>query len=352
MSLISPTNLLSMTDWLACFWLKLKPVIGLLEDQDVPVAGTLQDKMDSVVGMIVGDLNDGEQALDLYPGAKAALDKTSVEKFLAPILPFLTNINDHCSSRGKSVSSTISDLDSYLAYYNGGSGAARYANMVTPDFAAMWSGVVSADLSPAGVMTAAINPAWDSSISAEGMGSIAVGGSYADGDEVDNTVSSEVNCIIEVVTDFVGGSAHPIVNLVGIDGSGNSGVFATVDLGANNPVAAVHTTLTQAVTGETLATVTIGSLTGIVAGSILEIDTGLTTYEVVSVDSIDSTNGTVTGTFRKDHAVNADVRGLYSFAVSAGARLRDLTGLTWNIANTSHTAGKVRVCGTQDRVSV
>ena len=130
---------------------------------------------------------------------------------------------------------------------------------------------------------------------------------------------------------------------------GNWYMTWSATLTGNNPVSAVATTITPAITATGLQTVAIGSATGIVEGSVLLIDDGLSTEEFVSVIAISGTN--ITAVFAQTHLAGADVDTLTTKALTpsvSGRRLKKVVGMTITAADI--TEGGVRVVGKQQQM--
>lgn len=159
---------------------------------------------------------------------------------------------------------------------------------------------------------------------------------------------------VEVQTNFSGGSAAPTVTFDGTDAEGNSITWTATVTGGNNPTAAVSTTLSADVlTAAARVTVQVGSLSGIVAGSVLIVSEGLVDEERILVESIDSGATTITAVFLRNHDSGATLTGFRTFTATpgtAGRRVRTVTAIT--IGVTGHTTGQVRVTGVPDRIAI
>jgi hypothetical protein len=248
------------------------------------------------------------------------------------------------------VSATITDIPTYLAWYNGGDGGAKFRCLVSPQFAALYLALQRASLAVTGVESPAVHPSYTTGISAEGMASRTAGGAFAAGTAVDNTLYSEVNPLIEVVTDLTGAAAFPVIAVAGTDDAGSTSATTWgVTLDANNPTAAVSTTITPVVAAMSRQTVAIASATGIIAGSVLTVNAGLVDQEVIVVETIAGTD--ITAVFQFAHGAGAALTGKRTYALvpsTGGKRCRSVSALTI----TQSTGGKIRVVGRQDRANI
>lgn len=364
MSLISIANFQTYTDHIGAIYDAL--VVGFATTATGPVAGNTQKLVSNLLSLITGTLNDYTQQNDLGAATNGILTNCTAEKVMNTVFAGAINALDtHCRNNGSTVSATISSLDTYLAYYNNGSGGALFANMVTPSFNLAWQAVRSTYLTTANagagattvgaVMSKGINP---TNGQASGMGTYNKGTStFTDGAAVvqsstaGNLSYSEVQLIAVITTDLSGASAHPVVTVTGVDHLGNAGQTWVGTYGANNPAAALsqQTVSSGAIAAQTRATVTVGSTTGIVPGSLVTINTGLPDQEVVLVEAVPS-GTTFTAIFLKAHGVSATVDGSYGLTLVNGSsrRCRDVTG----VAITQSTAGIVRIEGIEDRKSI
>ncbi len=353
MSLISTANLQNLTDRLGDSFRRLQVHVGKLSDQAAPVAGTSQYGLQQMMSLITGTLNDYQQILDLAAAAENTFLACNAET-LAPnyLQQIVSVVNAHCKARGGTVDASIVSLNTFLAYYNGGNGGSKFSAMLTPQFAALYVAMPGGKaLSPAGVMSPCLHPTWDATVSSHGMGDKTVGGSFAAGTAVNTTLYSEVVPILEVTTDFADGSASPVITVAGTDDTGATSTTWSVTPSAHNPTAALSTTITPAVNAQARQTVAVGSLSGIVAGSVLTVNSGAPDQEVIIVEATNSGSTTITAVFQLAHTSGATLTGKNAYALTpsvSGRRCRSVSGIT--ITLSSHDAGVVRVIGAQDRV--
>lgn len=346
MALISVANLKILTDKLAYLYDDWRTLIGVHSGSSV--AGTSRKLMDNLLDFIVSDLNDYQQQSDMAAQVYAQGLKTNRKDIAKAILQtVLGAIQDHMGLRGSSVSATITDLSTYLTYYNG-TGDVAYSSMLHPVFGDLWYDVYAARLPAAGLFHPGIHPSLDSTYT-NGFGTRAVGGSYTDGSAYESTpLYSALTPLLEITTSFADGGAAPVIAVAGTDDTGATSTTWDVTLGSNNPTASVSTTTSEAITAMTRDTITLGSGTGIIAGSVLTINSGEDDEEVIVVESISTDD--ITAVFKKAHASGAAVTGKTTVALTpsvAGRRLRNASNITITIS--SHSAGTVRVVGKQER---
>lgn len=350
MSLITTTNLKTLTDRYARIYHLLYPWFGDPAVSSAPVAPSAQYAADLAVDLLT-TIGDHEQISDMEPQAYAAFIKANLRSgcgFMTNILSALTN---HCGSRGPVVNSGITSLETFLSYYNGGDGGSRFNAMVCPGFADLWYLIFQTRLPNEGVMTPAVHPDLDSAVAAAAMGSRAVGGAFTDGVAIDETIYSEAEPLVEITANFSGGATFPAVTIAGVNQDGLTTTTWAVTLDANNPASAVSTTITPAVSAQARQTVAVGSTSGIVAGSVLKVNAGLVDEEIIVVETVGG--GSITAVFTKVHSAGAALTGKRTYAMTpsvVGDRCRDVTGITITIG--THAAGTVRITGKQDRVPV
>jgi len=353
MSLITASNFLAYCDRLAAAYTQTKAGCGTSAGN--AANGTTRGTIANLLALVVG-LADFDQENDLAANVNNALALANVENMFGPVAaPLIAALNTHCAHHGLSVDASIASLQAFLAYYNGGGGAAKFANLVTPDFAQLFA-ATAGTLAAGYVMSPAIQPDYTAAASAHGMGDRSVGGGFNAGDAVNTALYSEVPLVIEVLTAFANGTGHPTVTVTGVDDQGTAGVtWGPIDLGADNPAAALAgLTVTPAITAAARQTVAVSSSAGIVPYSVVTVNKGLPDQETVVVEAVpDGTR--LAAVFTKAHAGGATIDGWTSFAAGnassgSGRRCRQVTGIT--IGTTGHNAGKVRVAGGQPRVAV
>lgn len=350
MSLITTTNLKTLTDRYARIYHLLYPVFGDPDDADAPVAPSAQYAADLALDLLT-TIGDHEQISDMEPASYTAFTKANLRSGCGFLTNVLNAIGNHCGSRGSSVNAGINSLETYLEYYNGGDGGDRFNAMVCPGFADLWYLLFRTRLPNEGVMSPAVHPDWDSAVAAAAMGSRAVGGAFTDGDDIDETIYSEVEPLVEITVNFAGGATDPVVAIAGVNQDGLTTTTWSVTLDSNNPASAVSTTITPSVAAQARQTVALGSTSGIVAGSVLKVNSGLVDEEVIVVETVGG--GSITAVFTKAHSAGAALTGKRTYAMTpsvVGDRCRDVTGITITVG--THSAGTVRITGKQDRVPV
>lgn len=345
-SLISSANLIALTDRLGVAWDHVNNRIGESGEETAPVAGTLQEQLLSLMDDVVLGLNEVDQTVDLLTPAKNALYACNRAGMLNTLSPIINAIETHCQRRGAATDSTIISLNTYLQYLN----TTRFSALLAPEFSDFWFALKAARLSYKGVYAPAWHPNIVSGVSANGFALRAVGGSFTAGTALDTAKYSEVDLIAEVTVAFADGVAVPTLSLTGVDHTGAAMTW-TGSFAVNNPAATISTTLNGALTAGNgkKATVALASGTGIIAGSVLRINSGGPNDEYVVVESI-STNDIVTF-FRKNHATGEAVicqTPLLLTPGTGGRKCVSISAMTINIS--SHTAGTVRITGKQPRV--
>lgn len=347
MGLITSAQMINVTDRVAAYYRQAKDYIG-------PASGSAPAASSRFIAETlladILDLDDYDVVKALTDQAKLSADKANAKRVIVDAYgQFLTELDSHVGSKGKDVATTIKDLNTFQAYYNGGLGGAAFSAMLTPEFSDAYFDAKNKRLSPAGVMSPAIHP-WLLSSATNGLGTRAVGGSFTDGVAVDTTKHSAVRLIAEVTTNFANGATAPSVSVAGTDNTGVSMTW-TGTLTGNNPASAVSTTITPAVDANERQVVAVGSATGISVGSVLKVNAGLIDEEVVVVEALSGTD--VTAVFRKAHLAGAAVTGFNSLLLTPGTvgrRCVNVTGITITVG--THDAGALRIVGVQDRVAI
>lgn len=315
------------------------------------VPGTLRDLANRILDLTVVDSDDYFVEKD-FNEASYSLSQYIVanQVMLRNFSDSVTAVETHYGEHGSDVDSTIETLQTMLAYYNGGTGGVKYANMIDP----YYSDLVY-DLSEARPAEAwyyygkAIHPLLNST-AVNGMATKDVAGTFTAGTAYDANYA-ELALLVEVVTDFTGGGAAPVISIAGVDGEASAATTWGVTLDSNNPVAAVSTTITPAVAIMARQTVALASASGIVAGSVLTINSGLIDQEIIVVEVVAGSD--ITAVFRKAHLAGAAVTGNRTYTATPSValrRARSVSGITLTLSG--HGAGKVRVVGRQDRVAI
>ena len=354
MALISNANLKKYCDRLAWTYTQARNALGTSSG----ALGTCRGTLNALITDLLAT-EDYDQINGLTPYIRDVRDNVAPVEVAyaklggsgtAPYSGLIAALSKHCLDQGSTVDSTILSFLTYLSYYN----TTKFTVLLTPDFATLYAAVMGASLAAANVMQPAIHPTYTSGVSSNGVGKRAVGGSYTAGTAADTTNYSAFLPLIEVTTNFANGAGAPTVTLAGTDDLGASVTWGPITLTGNNPTAALSgVTVTPAITIAARQTVTLSDATGIVAGSVLTINSGLTDQEIIIVESVNSND--ITAVFRSAHNAGATVSGNNTYSAgnaSSGAsrRMATLTGITLGIG--AHNAGAVRVVGRQDRVSI
>jgi hypothetical protein len=350
MPIISVANLQAYTDKLAASWELLKVPVGVATGN--PVAGTHRNLMALLLAIPVNS-GDVDVEADLNTVSQTVQAVANVAGTLGQLQPILGQLNNHCSYKGPALNASISSLASYLSYLNGGpGGGAVFSALVHPSFADLYSALIKTNMPPAGLLSRAISPLADATSYPSGMGTVGVGVAYAAGAAVPTTYSAEVNVVAVVTTNFAGGTALPTLAIAGVDHTGATGTTWTPTFDGNNPASALAgVTITPAILAQARQVVAASSISGIVAGSILVVNSGLPDQETIYVEA--AGGGNITAVFQRAHGAGATLSGARTYACVpsvGGRRCRSVTGLTLGV--TGHSAGALRVDGVQDRVPV
>lgn len=358
MSLMSVSQLQKYSDKLAVMFEQMalfstSPGIGqTVTATTSATAGTQLNLLKNLEAQIA-NAGDHEIEVDLGANIRTYLLKAWARWTLNDARQVLNGLNDHCASRGSSVSNSIVDLTSFLAYYNGGSGGAKFSALLHPSFAELFNFVMTPSaLSVLGTFSPGLSPNLPrvGTGAANGMGTKTVAGVFTDGSAVNTTYYQGVNLLAEVTVDFTGGAAPPTVTVTGTDDLANAAQTWTGTLSGNNPTAAGSTTVTGALTAHSYGSVLIGSSTGMAVGTVLVLDAGLVTQESTIVEAIaDGTHATFAN--RVAHGAGAAVtfnKGIALTVTGTGRRCVDVTAIAIGIS--SHSAGTIRICGVQDRM--
>jgi len=375
-ALITPTNVLAYADHLGAIWDALKANQG--SQLSGAAAGNLQQLVALFGSLVDTTLADLQQDVDLAPDAlDLTLYRASADQAARFMLTRVVKaLEAHLAGQGGTVDGSISGLETYLAYYNGGLGGALFANMVTPSFNDLWNAVYgdqtaltvvnylagSNDGTAAATSTPCLTPGINpQNGQASGMGYATAAGSFVGG-QLAVTQSgtagqksyAEAALIGVVSAGFANGTAAPTVVATGTDHLGNLNQTWTGTLGSNNPAQALPgITITPAVSAQARQTVALSSVLNIVAGSLLTINSGLADQETVLVEAVVAS--TITAVFLKAHSAGAAVTGSTTIALvnASGRRCRSLNAsLGVVLGITGHNAGAVMVCAREDRKSI
>jgi hypothetical protein len=261
----------------------------------------------------------------------------------------IQQLDDHYQEHGPTgINSAVVSLQTMLEYCNTPGGGEKFMHMLSPyfsDLVYMMTGTRPAE--PWYYHGKGI----EFNLTSGSMASRAVGGAFTHNEDYDPNYA-ELVPLVEVITAFSGGSAPPTVTIAGTDDEGETTTTWTCTLTGNNPTGPTSTTLSAdlATEGFVRVTVGLGSITGVVRGSVLVIAYGTTKQETVVVESVSGSD--ITAVFRYDHSSgdNVDVIPTHETTPSvANRRIRSVSNIT--IGTTGHVAGTVLVAGRCDRVA-
>jgi len=352
MGLLTDTLLKATTDKLARIFGEFAFFVSPSNDPELFTGTLLQASANQLLRLTVEDSNDFNVEADLNADFKKVGDSMNANGIMAGLFTSaLTALNNHYAAQSED-----GNLAGYLLTTNNPTGSLNtYTTLVDPFFQDFSTFTQGAALDAESVMPKVIHPNWRGTeyTDAKAMGNRAVGGAFADGYAA-NAAYGSVIPRVEVTADFSGGATPVVITLDGTDGEGNAVVWTATVTGGNNPTSAVATTITPAVsTAAARLTVVVASLSGIVAGSVLKVNAGLTDEETILVESIDAGAVTITAVFLRNHTAGAALSGNRTFVTTPGtatSRLRDLSGITITVG--THAAGTVRVTGVPDRIAI
>lgn len=339
--LLSISELLRLTDKVALFQARLKSAIGV--GTTSPGSTTGKQWLLNGLNRLTSELDNHFAQRDIAYGFSdmiALMDPAGIiDQFSGNV--FLA-IDNHCNERGRLVSAAIVDLDTYLAYAN----STPNTVFVSADFAEVYYRNQGRRLTAAYVAAPSYNPAINSS-ALYGLGRKTLT-TFTAGVTIDTTLYAACTPLLEVITDFAGGSSAPAISVAGTDNTGATDTTWTVTLDSNNPVAAVSTTTDEDITINTYETITLASASGIRVGSLLKIGSNTVGEEFVYVAALSSND--ITAPFIAGHT-QPSVTGNRTYALTpsvSGRRLVSVSGIT--ITTDGHTAGAVRVVNAPDRI--
>lgn len=352
MGLLTTTLLKSTTDKLARIYGEFSYFVAPSVDLSITTGALLQAAANQLLNITVVSSDDYNVEADLNSAFYTVATKLNAAEIASGLfLTSLTALNTHYAGQ-----SGQAGFAEYLLATNNPTGAlALYSVLVDAWLQDFWTFTQGTALDAESVMHKPIHPDWRGTTytDSKAMGQRAVGGAFADGYACDAAYGGVVPTV-EVTADFSGGGAAPTVVVTGTDAQGVVITFTATVTGGNNPVSAVATTITPAVsTAAARVTVVVASLTGIVAGSVLTVNSGLVDQEVILIESINSGAVTITAVFLKNHGSGAALTGKTTYLTTpstVGSRCRDVTGITIGI--TSHSAGTVRVIGAPERSAI
>ncbi len=347
MGLLTDTNLKKVTDKLARIYAEFALFVTPSVDLTVTTGTLLQAVANQLLAVTVVDSDDYNVEADLNAAFYTVASQLNAAEMMSTMFATsLSALQTHYAGQ-----SDEDGFAEYLTETNNPTGALNEYNvLVDAWFQDFWTYVNATALDAESVMTKPIHPNWRGTTytDSDAMGSRAVGGAYTDGYTVDAAYGA-CKPTVEVTADFTGGSAAPVITVTGLDGEGNSVVWAVTETGGNNPTSAVSTTITPAVVAPgTRITAAVASTTGIVAGSVLTVSAGLVDEEVILVESI-AAGPTITAVFLKAHGAGAALTGKHTFLTTPGtatSRIRDVTAIS---ITGDHATGTVRVTGLPER---
>jgi hypothetical protein len=350
MGLLTDAGLIYETDKLARIYAEFALFASPSADPALFTGTLLQATANELLRYTVEDSDDFQIEADLNAAFKTVADSMNAASIMGGLFTSaLTALNNHYASQ-----SDEGGLAEYLLAVNNPTGALNEYNLLVDSyFQDFWTFVNGTEIDAESVMHPCIHPDWRGGLypNAQAMGSRAVGGAFTDGYSCDASYGA-VNIKVEVTTTFAGGGAPPTISVAGTDGEGNAITWTVNVTGGNNPVSAVATTITPAIsTASARLTVAVGSVTGMVAGSILMVNSGLEDEETIEVESIVGTD--ITAVFLRNHPAGAALTGRTTFTATPSvltSRLRDVTGIT--ITASGHAAGAVRVIGVPERAII
>lgn len=348
MGLLTDTLMKSATDKLARIYAEFASFVTPSADLTLVTGTLLQAVANNLLAVTVAQSDSYEAERDLNAAFYNVAGKLNAAEIMSNLFTSsLTAINTHYRSE-----SATAGFAAYLLATNNPTGRlATYVTLVDAWFQDFWTYTQGVALDVESVMSKPIHPDFRGAYypDSKAMGQRAVGGAFSDGYACDAAYGA-VKPTVEVTTAFSGGAAPPTITVTGTDAEGNSVVHTATVTGGNNPTSAIATTITPAITTAAgRLTVAVGSTTGIVAGSILKVNSGLVDEEVILVESI-AAGPTITAVFLKNHSAGAALTGKNTFLTTpgtAGRRLRDVTAIT--IGTSGHAAGTVRVIGPPER---
>ena len=360
MALIAPATLQSYTDKLAimfeqsALWFDNPGIGGTINAQSTPTAGKAFNLITNLESLIA-NIGDQEIEADLGPNVRTARLNTWIRWALTNYKTACSQLNDHCAARGNEVNASIVDLITYLNYYNGGLGGAKFSCLVHPSFVAMYNFLLQPlTFNVLGSMSPGIHPNLPTpgtGSNSTAMATKTVAGVLTIGASVNTTYYQGVNLVVETTTSFASGTAPPTITVTGTDDLGNAAQTWTGSFTQNNPAASLSTTVTGALTAQSSGSNVVASSAGFAVGQVAIIDNNLPTQESIIIEAIaDGTHLTFSN--RLAHNAGATITAVgQSIALTptgAGRRCVSVSGVTIGI--TAHTAGTVRVCGVQDRM--
>jgi hypothetical protein len=347
MALISAASLQTWTDYLAAVYDQALLQLGTASGS--VVAGTARNEATKLLTFSVG-LADIDQETDLNSAANAFATGVNVEGLFSQFQNVVAQLEQHALLRGnKVVGSGITDLPTFLSYYNGGSGGARFSAMLTPSFATVYLLTRARALPAVGVLQPAINP---TNGAANGMGTFNVAGAVYVAGAAINPLYDACLLALVITANWGGGAGAAVVTATGVDHTGAAMTW-TFTVPQNVAAALSGQTITPAITAQARQTVAMSpNATGVVPGSWITLNNGLADQERVLVEAVAGAN--VTFVALKAHNAGATVTGSFTITGvpgTGGRRAASISAIALTTPN-GHTSGQCRVEGVQDRVGI
>ena len=357
MALISVANLLSASDKIGDAWFLMKSFLGRAASS--PVAYTPNNALNNLQSLYLTGLDDPQQIQTLLtPFLTSAIKNICADNMAGINLnqPIQDLIRE-CQQYGSSVSASIQDLNTFLSYYNGGSGGVKFANPATYDFGQLYQLLTGNYLSYPNAVSEAINPLWNATAYPNGYAKCTYTNVLTAGVTV-NSNYAEPLPVCMVSTTFVGGGANPIVTVTGTDDSGVAGVTWAVTLLVNNPTAtfAQQTISSGALTAQTRNLVTVTSTAQFCVGAVVIVNKGKPDQEYTVVEAAGFSSTQCTITCQQAHAASATIDGNTQAALAvgtapSGSRIRSVSGVAIS-GGGGWSAGAVQIVGGPDRLGV
>jgi hypothetical protein len=341
----------SATDKLARIYGEFALFVTPSVDLSVTTGVLLQATANNLLAVSVEESDDYDVEKDLNPAFYTVASGLNAAEIMSNLFATsLAALQTHYAAQSDSAG-----FAEYLTATNNPTGSLNEYNVLVDawlqDF---WTYTQGTAIDAESVMTKPIHPDWRGTTYTDddAMGSRAVGGAFGDGYSVDAAYGACVPTV-EVVDDFTGGSAPPVITVTGDDAEGGSVVWTATVTGGNNPTGTTTATITPAITtpGARL-TVAVSSLDGIVTGTVVKVNSGDTDEEVILVEEIDGGATTITAVFLKSHIAGSGLTFHRTFTLTPAtvtSRLRDVTDIT---ITGDHVSGQIRVTGLPERVAI
>lgn len=354
-NLISAANLLSSIDKIGNSWFLLNQF--LTQSTATLTVNTPTNALTNLLAVYAA-LNNPVQEVALLStnSVQGGIGKVCAD-LIAPAYAgaCISDLSRHCTTSGVGVSATIVDLNSFLSYYNGGSGGNKFANPATYEFGILYQLIFGSLLSYPNAEWESINSLWNATLYPNGFGKCTFNNTFTAGYAGLTGTWAEPLSIVQVTTSFSSGSATPIITVTGVDDTGSGATTWTYTFGSSNPSASIsqQTISSGALTGQTVQTVTVGTTAGIVPGSIITINKNKADQEIVPVRVVPS-GTTLTFACNQSHLASSTIDANTSgtlVSTPSGRRIRTVSGITCG-GSGGWAAGVVQVAGGADRLGV